>query len=313
VTSQSDEGGHGDPKPTIGMWGAPASGKTTFLAALYSAAIRSPSKPAIYGTDTHSNEFLIGAQRMLSRDRRFPGSTQAVEHYNWTVDLPATGPPGGARPVSFGIDLQDAPGWMYRSGTGASRSRLDIGDQALAEDQMLDYLVGCAGLLLLIDPVREQESGDAHEYFQGTVLKMAQRIQGGKLPHHVAVCITKFDHPRIYEFARKHYYCLPGQQDPRFPRVHDQDARQFFLDLCKKAEKSDVDLICNALGRFFHHERVRYFVTSAIGFRASNGKFREEDPYNTEQTGGGVMIRGPVYPINVLEPILWLGRGIAAG
>jgi hypothetical protein len=73
-------------------------------------------------------------------------------------------------------------------------------------------------------------------------------------------------------------------------------------------------LICSALGSYFEPDRVRFFVSSAIGLHLGDStRFRDNgSPQNTEDVNGVPSIRGRVYPINVLEPILWLGQRVMA-
>jgi hypothetical protein len=318
------------------MWGAVGCGKTTFLAALYIAVNRSSGQDLnIFGVDDTSTEFMVDSNRMLTNQHHFPDATRLVGSYSWvmnmtsmvdrqnksrfgrqtTVQVPV--------PTQFNIDLRDAPGGSFASEPMAlGESRLDLGEGApdAGPDpvDMMDYLAGCDGLLLLIDPVRERRYGDAHEYFQGTLLRMAQRRvarmpAGAKLPHFVAVCITKFDDPEVYRFARMNGFRTYDENDEfLFPRVHSDDARSFFQELCRTNE-SDADLIINGLTRYFRPERIRYFVTSAIGFYTKGGPFREDDHNNAlEQADGSVKIRGRIHPINVLEPILWLGQSVTS-
>ena len=184
---------------------------------------------------------------------------------------------------------------------------------------MIDYLAGCEGLLLLIDPIREREYGDSHEYFQGTLLRIAQRrlamvSPGSRLPHYVAVCITKFDDPEAYSFARMNGYRTYDENDPYLsPRVNDHDARTFLREFCVDSDVSDIDLVLNALDKYFLPDRIRYFVTTAIGFYRSRGsnRFKDEDYQNVVMEGDRIpKIRGTINPINVLEPVLWLGQRV---
>jgi hypothetical protein len=315
------------------MWGAVGCGKTTFLASLYIAVNRSEQDLNIFGVDDTSTEFMVENNRMLTNEHRFPDATEQVGSYSWTMNMTTVveppkasrfrqAPPPVAVPTQFNIDLRDAPGGFFASEPIApvAQSRLDLGDGAPAAapdpTDMMDYLAGCEGLLLLIDPVRERRYGDAHEYFQGTLLRMAQRRlarmpPGAKLPHYVAVCITKFDHPEVYGFARMNGFRTYDENDDYlFPRVHSDDAQSFFRELCD-SDMSDADLICNGLAKFFQPERIRYFVTSAIGFYVrGGGRFREDDHDNAIEQDGTVKIRGRIHPINVLEPVLWLGSSV---
>ena len=328
-------------KLAIGLWGAPQSGKTTFLAALYIAINRSELELNLFGTNDESTEFLVEATSTLTRDRRFPAATLAVSSYSWTfnmstqVQIPGRGLFGRRNsktanvPAQFEIDLRDTPGGHFGSSSISPPSRLDLGErnsptgkgliEAPGGDGMLDYLAESEGLLLLVDPIREREHGDAHEYFQGTLLRIAQRRMaamppGSKLPHYVAVCITKFDDPEVYRFARLNGYRSYNEADPyMFPRVHDDDAESFFREFCN-SDMSDADLVTNALSKFFHPERIRYFVTSAIGFYRKSERFREDDHVNVvKQDDGTFKIRGQIHPINVVEPVLWLGQSVALG
>jgi len=320
---------------SIGLWGAPGCGKTTFLASLYIAVNRSSQDLNIFGVDDTSTEFMVESNRMLTTEHRFPLGTVAVGRYSWVMNMTTLVQQDRARfsrqsappvpvPAQFNIDLRDAPGGWFGSDSPSmvAQSRLDLGtgspDPADDPEDLLDYLAGCEGLLLLIDPVRELELGDAHEYFQGTLLRVAQRRMalmppGSRLPHYVAVCITKFDHPDVYKFARMNGFRTYDDDDPyMFPRVHSEDAESFFRELCN-SDISDADLICNSMKRYFQPERIRYFVTSSIGFYVQGRRFREGDYGNAVgEQNGATAIRGQIHPINVLEPILWLGQHVTA-
>jgi hypothetical protein len=320
----------------IGVWGAVGSGKTTFLAALYIAVNRSAQDLSIFGMDDTSSEFMVESTRMLTNEHRFPDATMLVGSYSWTMNMTTlvdkTGRSwSGKQPTvpvavttQFNIDLRDAPGGYFASEPmgWATESRLDLGD-GVPEPypgpvDMMEYLAGCEGLLLFIDPVRERAYGDAYEYFQGTLLRIVQHRMprlppGAKLPHYVAVCITKFDHPEVYRFAQENGHITYDEDDPYcFPRVADHDAQHFFQKL-SDMDDSYADLICKGLARYFYPERIRYFVTSSIGFYATGGQFREDDHDNAmEQANGSIRIRGSIHPINVLEPILWVGQSLAS-
>lgn len=334
MTTPSSTGPHRRAPRRIGMWGAAGSGKTTFLAALYIAVNRSALDLSIFGVDDASTDFMVTSTHRLTNEHRFPEAWSALSLYSWTMNMITTVDQQNrtrfgrqtsvpvAVPAQFNIDLRDVPGAFFSSdlAPALAQSRLDLGDGTpdVAPDpvDMIDYLAGCDALLLLIDPVRERRYGDAHEYFQGTLLRMAQRrmarmAPGAKLPHYVAVCITKFDDPEVYRFARLNGFRTYDVDDEfLFPRVHSDDAQSFFQELCN-TDDSDADLIIGALKKYFQPERIRYFVTSAIGFYVKSGRFREDDHDNAlEQSDGSVKIRGRIHPINVLEPILWLGQSV---
>lgn len=329
----------------IGLWGPPGSGKTTYLAALNIAVLQSRERQMrLFGTDDSSTEFLKSNTAQLTRDRVFPDATVVDQQLSWVLsmdqEIEVAKKPWGKRlvtvPVEINLDLLDAPGGSFSDlPTEASGAGGDDNDARLfGEDgdmdelgsegsqDVMDQLSGCNGLVLLFDPTREWRTGDMFNYFQGTLLEIAQRrMQGrseadGRLPHYVAVCVTKFDHPDVYRRARRGGYRSFSPYDPYlFPRVPDEFAEQFFIDLVKEADRGNADLVPNALRSFFRPERIQFFVTSAIGFHLSKraSRFQEQDFMNLAPQGKEFKIRGPIHPINVVEPLLWLSQHIAEG
>ena len=313
----------------VGLWGATASGKSTFLSALFIAAMRSPAELRVRGANDESTDFLIRNTHILNAQHRFPPPTSAQQPLSWTLQMSV---PNLARsrwrrgpatvPFDFRIDLQDAPGRAYAAVAApeSEPDRLDLDLDGSGGDipDVASYLASCQGLLLLIDPIRERETGDAHEYFHGTLLRIAQRVEvalGQRLPHYVAVCITKFDDPGVFRFARDNEFLSYSEYDPMmFPRVHDDEAERFMRDMLAGAPASDVELVLGALRQYFYAERIRYFVTSAVGFFVGpSAEFREDDFQNVVPVEDGKSgIRGQLHPINVAEPLLWLGERIAA-
>jgi hypothetical protein len=96
--------------------------------------------------------------------------------------------------------------------------------------------------------------------------------------------------------------------------VHDDTAGQFFADMCRQSDLGNSDIVSRAIAHYFRPERIRYFITSAIGFYISRGerRFKDQSYQNVTLDGAGQFrIRGAVHPINVLEPLLWLGHSLA--
>jgi hypothetical protein len=99
-----------------------------------------------------------------------------------------------------------------------------------------------------------------------------------------------------------------------FPYVPQNYAEQFIRDIAELST-SNTDMLLSAIRRFFMPDRVRYFVSSSIGFYRghSAGGFSEEDFQNIIPTAGGEpVIRGQIHPINVVEPVLWIGESVTA-
>lgn len=333
----------------VGLWGAPSSGKTTYLAALNVAVqLAAADELMIYGTDDASTDFLVDNTARLTRDRHFPPPTAVEQQLSWVVNMNVDAPVRRrfrrtqleTAPFQLNLDLLDEPGEVYNSsrdgippvgaggGTPLGFDDEDDGEDdapgtgAATEESVMDDLAGCDGLLLLFDPTKEWEDGDAYNYFQGTLLRIAQRRlsgrtdPGARLPHYVAVCVTKFDHPDVYWHAKKRGYRSFDPDDPYlFPRVPNELAEKFFADLVHETERGNANLMPNALRRYFYPDRVRFFVVSAIGFYLSRkvNRFQDQNFMNTvAEPGGGPRIRGAIHPINVVEPLVWLGRSLAA-
>jgi hypothetical protein len=308
----------------VGIWGATASGKSTFLSSLFIAASRFPDHLMVRGNNDASTDFLVTNTSIL-QNHGFPPPTVDRAKLNWTLQMWVQNriprrvlrPAPERIPFDLNIDMQDAGGLEFASVPQAGPNRLDIKGTARTED-IATYLGNCQGLLMLIDPMRERESGDAYNFFFGPLLRMAQdrRVPAGqRLPHYIAVCVTKFDDPVVYEFARDHGYLSYQGNDPvMLPRVHPDNAEQFMRHLFQGLPASDIDLVAGGLRQYFYPDRIRYFIGSSVGFFVGpSGYFQEDDYRNVAQdeTGKSV-IRGAVRPVNVAEPLMWLGERMAA-
>jgi hypothetical protein len=331
----------------IGLWGAPGSGKTTFLGALYSAVLESPLDLRLFGVDDESTDFITAMTDLLV-GRRFPPATQAVRSFAWTLSM--TSQDWVPRTINRGwrtetvwdaqrtgqqvtIEMRDAPGRVYGASesapppTGQERqSRVVLPDTGPVpvvpqpgpvqppDDDVIDHLSGCSGMILLVNPIKEREDGSAFRYFQATLAKVAQRElaklePGSRLPHSIAVCMTMFDDPEVFSFSQRGGYLVPAQIGETFPRISNDRAEEFLMSFCGASNESNIDRFCKAIKRFFYEQRVRFYVSSSIGFYIdrARGAFDKGDYQNTvQQPDGRILIRGRVTPINVLEPMLWL-------
>ncbi|MDH2427419.1 hypothetical protein [Sphaerisporangium sp. TRM90804] len=322
------------PEHSIAIWGAPGSGKTTFLAALNIALMHKKGPWRIFGSDGPSSDFLVEMTTALSKNQSFPEATQAIGNYRWVLSRKADddGPGRSLRPKPktahrIGLDVVDAPGGFYH----AQRAKAGPDREAL-----LDNLERSSGIVYLFDPIREFKSGDAFDFLHGVLTDLAGRmLSNGEyaddmLPHHLAVCVTKFDDLRVLRTAQKLGMLMPDPDDQHsFPRVDDDYAEELFQELCSVSSSGYAGMVVPALKQFFRREQIKFFVTSSIGFFVdpAKGSFDLDDPQNLlpeaprhpgEPAGPGgppakrYRIRGPVYPINVVEPMLWLGQRMAA-
>lgn len=319
VTTASGDGRlqHG-----IAMWGVPSSGKTTFLAALSLALNQQEDDWNVIGVDTVSEKKLMELTTSLTKDRMFPPPTRGIDSYGWILNglVSHTERNGMKRrrqrevPVKISLDLVDASG--------------EIGNPEQAtfslREELVENLARCRGIVFMFDPVREFNEGDAFDNTFGMLVQLAGKLQvaknsNGRLPHHVAVCVTKFDEQRVIETANRLDMLEADPADRyEFPRVNDDDARDFFIKLCSVSGTGNGEMIPNTLERYFRRDRVKYFITSAVGFYVDpmTGKYDPDDPMNLLPANPPAQpfprIRGPIHPINVVEPLLWLGRKVAA-
>jgi energy-coupling factor transporter ATP-binding protein EcfA2 len=331
----------------VGMWGAPGSGKTTFLAALGIAAARDTSgRVLLFGADDPSTDFLTDETARITQRREFPPATVTSQHLSWIMRMGVEVPVKKRlmsttviRPFEFNLDLLDAPGGWYGDQMEAARTTgghyaatsggnpaLGFDDEGPAaatvtrvdEADFIAQIGSCDGLLLFFDPLREAKEGDAFLFFYRTLMKLAQRSLTGQsrvdaaLPQYVAVCTTMFDRWEVYERARDLGYCTTSLVDEyQFPRVKDDLAERFFVEIVRNTVRGNADLMRNQLHRFFAPGRVKFFVTSAIGFYLDRqfGMFQDRQNSNVNDQDG--RIKGQIYPINVIEPITWLARSLA--
>ena len=201
-------------------------------------------------------------------------------------------------PLQLNVDLLDAPGGTFASVPEVTRGAetgywqgdengIDVEDVTVAAmgDDLIGHLARCDGIVFLFDPIREQAKGDAYEYFQSTLLRIAQRRFAqsktglSKLPHHVAVCVTKFDDPEIYRRARLGGYRTYDDNDPyMFPRVHDNVAADFFADLCRQSNLGNADLVPRAIDTYFEP------AGSAISLHPQSGSTSARQPGSENKT-----------------------------
>jgi hypothetical protein len=304
----------------IAMWGAPSSGKTTFLAALSIALTRRGTDWKVIGADQASAQKLIELTTPLTRDHAFPPATSGIEGFRWMlVGQVRRSIPRFLRSerymetVTFSLDLADPQGEL------ASPELAGLGERV----ELLDRLERSRGIVFIFDPIRESEVGDTFEHTFGMLTQLAQRMvgsadfSGGRLPHHVAVCVTKFDEIRVFRTAEKLNLLTVDPADRlELPRVADEDARELFARLCDVSWSGNADMVLNTLEQHFWPGRIKYFVTSAIGFYVDprRGVYDPDDIQNLLPDTNNPKrpwIRGNVYPINVMEPLLWLGKRLA--
>jgi hypothetical protein len=232
----------------------------------------------------------------------------------------------------------------WRRGPMESRFQLDLidvsgkafgydpdqeGESRAVAAAAIKHIFQARGLIYLFDPIRERDSGDALNYVNRTIAELKQLFaENGyrrpHLPHQVSVCITKFDHPDVFQEARRNGFVEFGLDG--MPRVPDRYAEDFFDLLCTSKFWSDKDergdrsarFVRNELRNAFDPANIEYFVTSSIGFwkpppwAGAGSEFDPKDFANYRKVGDDKpSIRGAISPINVLEPLIRLQQRIS--
>jgi hypothetical protein len=302
----------------ITMLGARATGKTTFLGALQIALLRQPTLGwALVGDNEASAQALVEFVDAMTDEHIFPTPTTDIADYKWALEAEISdaikewhwwGFRRLDQNVRIPLDLVDAPGESADSrqmyGRASSRA-------------LIENLARSAGIVLFFDPISEFERGDAFRHMYGVLTQLRTLTRrSGRLPHYVAVCITKFDEIPVFEAAQKLRVVEYDPYPPEFPDVPDQYAREFFTRLVRLSKSDSAGLVLPMLEQTFRAERIKFFTTSAIGFYVDPqvDVFDPDDYQNhipRENPGDLDYIRGGIYPINVVEPILWLGRNVA--
>ncbi|WP_030455002.1 ATP-binding protein [Herbidospora cretacea] len=309
------------PRHHIAMWGAPGSGKTTLLAALSIALNRREDDWKIIGQNPESTAYLTEMTSALTSGKEFPEASTALETFQWALIGPAQRSlfrrQSKRASTTIGLTMVDAPGGHFAPGKRGGRT----GGAEERQEELMANLTQSRGIVFLFDPIREFEVGDAYDHLHGPLNRLAEKMLesnefiGGKLPHHIAVCITKFDDPRVLQTAQKRGL-IELDDRHRFPRVGSDEARDLFGQLSRVSATGTADMVINSLDKFFHESHIKFYVTSSIGFYVNpqTETFDWNDYLNLipdESDHAALRIRGPVYPINVVEPMLWLGERLS--
>lgn len=305
----------------ITMLGAQQTGKTTFLAALQIALLRQRDLGwSLTGDNDGSTQALVSFMDEMTHEHRFPQPTgEQLEEYRWSLETVMRrsekewhwwGFRRLDKYIKIPLNLVDAPG------EAANGSRMYNIRRAISAN-LVENMARSAGIVLFFDPLSEIQRGDAFRHTHGVLTQLkSQAAENGKLPHYLAVCVTKFDEIPVLKTAQAMRAIEFDVDEPTFPRVPEEDAQEFFERLIRLSKADNATLIMPLIKQLFHEDRVRFFVTSAIGFYVGTSRVFNPDDYQNHipgdiQRGDPGRIRGGIYPINVVEPVLWLGSNMA--
>ena len=300
----------------LGIWGAPGSGKTTYLAAIkHDAASRAGDEIGtwkIIPRTEASEQLLTQWTQLLVGQQEFPEATPLG---GWT-DLwwHFIGDLSGSRyarrrmgmfrpppPLTSEFDL----GLIDVSGEAFGYKPTDRHVPESTVRRTLAHLAESDGLVFLFDPISERDSPNVATYVERVLNNLSRRMlnQGrlvdGYLPHHIAICVAKTDNVELVEQARRAGLVNTGPDG--IDRVLNRQAEGLFNAICENGFWEDDDrrhggaaFVRNQLRTYFHPKRTRYYAISAIGHQ------------NLTTINGVVKINGPIRPFNVLEPLVEL-------
>ncbi|MQY14932.1 hypothetical protein SRB5_51080 [Streptomyces sp. RB5] len=303
----------------IGVWGASGSGKTTFIGAMPIAAVQQGQRGrvnwVISGLDHSSREFLNDSVDQMVTERQFPQATRAQRDIRWafTGEEPATRAFRSPRQINFALEVLDLPGEAFNPRSNQVSEEL--------HEQAVAHLAGCDGLIYLFDPLLDaNQQTESIRYFYGMANQMTARVRDegrlhrGRLPHYIAVCITKFDHPHVFEPALQARW-VTQEGTGAIPYVPEHLAEGFFNWICDTFRGASARLVRDALHTFFHADRMSFHASSAIGFRLNPYNQWDYRSYaNVEPVGDGERIcSSPPMPINVIEPLVVLEERLRGG
>jgi hypothetical protein len=226
---------------------------------------------------------------------------------------------------SFRLELVDVSGEAFHHQPEAREV------PAVLKDEVVENLVNAEGVIYLFDPMTDRDERNSAEYMGRVLVALATRLKNKSkdhyLPQQLSVCITKFDHPDVFQQARRRKLVDEGPDG--MLRVLDHNAEHFFDLLCSGRFWDNDDrphigaqFVRNQLRAHFHPQRTRYFVVSSIGLRRrpvadGGGGYlaREVNPddfmnFRLDENGY-VVIRDSIEPINVLEPLVSLQQRVS--
>jgi hypothetical protein len=323
------------PQVRVGLWGAPNSGKTTFLASLFLAADQlhagTRTAPiAVQALDRPSEEFKRRYSLMLAAGRRFPEATATVSApLQWQLTGDLRGVDIADRkwwwsrrrhvPLDFVLRMRDIPGEAFRDALHAGPDTTGSGYSSALD--LVGELADCQGLVYLFDPSREAYNADSYAYFEGVLTQLKRRVASqnglvsGLLPHHLSVCVTKFDDARTFAESLRLTSLVKIDRNTGQPHIPRRHAEEYFHEICA-GTKGTAEDVRDAIRANFLPENTKYYAVSAVGFSTGqDGKgWNPLVPSNTRRGADGIstIIGDRPRPINVLESVIDLERGLRA-
>jgi len=259
-------------KITIGLWGTPRAGKTTYLAMLYHSFLTLHDQWEIHA-EPEAMAFIKHCFETIFVRRSFPEKTIETVEYVFTVTNKQN------TRLQFDLTFIDAPGELYeRYYDTDSRTTAQIVPQSSTAErrtsttpqQMFEKLSACDGLLMLIDPVWQTLPNLQNMVLYGSLLfdvlndlKRLRLTTKGKAPL-IGLCMTKADgnptlYSRVVPSPLECYRNTPyDSQTPVTHRPTCEGRCPIFDQIGKVAMRDQLPSVQP-------NERVQCFLLSSIG------------------------------------------------
>lgn len=265
----------------IGLWGGPASGKTTYLTSLALSQFLYPESFPwdLRGNDQDSTDWLVQTTKMLSAGE-FPVATSVKQTLSFTVSEI------DGQERSFTLNIVDRPGGDYLEKT----------------NEIAKELAKCTGLILLLDFKIENGQtprNDDIEHVRKTTENLKSLLKtAGKLPHSLVVALAKYDDDPLFQWllqtnmikVKKHHERVtPYVPNPRKAISQTQNGRS----------------LLSILEREFDKNRIWYAPISSVGFaNRPDGSLNRNDHSRIIKAKEASFIKDPenMLPINVWYP-----------
>jgi hypothetical protein len=257
------------PRLKVGLWGTRATGKTTSLALLPTAAEGTSWTMEPIGVD--ASEFIERSQIALFVDGRFPEPSTELPPipYTFLVRRPrAYLEKVVGRRRAFQVTFLDASGsWCERP----------IPARLAAPDSPIEYLATCDAIFFFLDSVRMRLTGSEYGASVVEVLDSLRRrleLTGNRpLPHYAAFIVPKAD------------------EDEQW--AHRDRVEAHLMELLGMEP-------FHAMVERFQPSRYRVFACSAVGRNGSRSNCEHHDGLSRIGNPGSLR------PHNLFEPLEWM-------
>jgi hypothetical protein len=250
----------------IGIWGSSGAGKTTYLTMLYDVLKESDGWIVRVGNE-QADEFIKTNLKAIANGefprRNEPDENERLKIYSYKLTRENSKYKG-----SVSLNFIDAPGEFYER-LGDKNKKYLVDDPNNPETDVIDYLMGCDGIIFLLDPDPDKQNQGKEKY--STMLSelfidfnsrnREKNRHKARLENYIAICVTKVDHDEIWEKAKS-----------KGADTYVEELMRPMMTL--KKLKNDIWLETDKKQRNIRSKenRCQFFYTSVLGRYEEDGK-----------------------------------------